>query len=157
MRSTSSTPPRWPRPVPDRGSTLAERDGDAAVIPTPLPADRPPAWPHRHLLDTDVLTWPQIELVLDTADVMAQIVARRRPRSEALRGIGVTNLFYEASTRTRVSFEVAVSTLGGHCVTLRGEELGLGSRESVADVARTLASYCTMVGARGRMRSAVWA
>ena len=41
-----------------------------------------------------------------------------------------------------------MSTLGGHCVTLRGEELGLGSRESVADVARTLASYCTMVGAR---------
>jgi ornithine carbamoyltransferase len=47
-----------------------------------------------------------------------------------------------------VSFEVAVSTLRGHCVTLRGEELGLGSRESVADIARTLASYCTMVGAR---------
>jgi ornithine carbamoyltransferase len=47
-----------------------------------------------------------------------------------------------------VSFEVAVATLGGHCVTLRGEELGLGSRESVADVARTLASYCSVIGAR---------
>ncbi len=69
--------------------------------------ERSRAWPHRHLLDTDVLTWPQIELLLDTADVMGEIVARRRPRSETLRGIGVTNLFYEASTRTRVSFEVA--------------------------------------------------
>jgi len=57
-------------------------------------------------------------------------------------------VFEKPSARTRVSFEVAVATLGGHCVTLRGEELGLGSRESVADVARTLASYCTMFGAR---------
>ena len=68
-----------------------------------------PAWPHRHLLDTDVLTWPQIEIVLDTARHMAEIVAGERPRSTALRGVGVTNLFYEASTRTRVSFEVAAA------------------------------------------------
>jgi ornithine carbamoyltransferase len=60
----------------------------------------------------------------------------------------VAAVFEKPSARTRVSFEVAVSTLRGHCVTLRGEELGLGSRESVADVARTLASYCTMIGAR---------
>ena len=65
-----------------------------------------------------------------------------------LAGQAVAAVFEKPSARTRVSFEVAVATLGGHCVTLRGEELGLGSRESVADVARTLASYCTMVGAR---------
>ncbi len=56
--------------------------------------------------------------------------------------------FEKPSARTRVSFEVATVTLGGHCVTLRGEELRLGKRELVADLARTLASYCTVIGAR---------
>ena len=61
-------------------------------------SERPPApaWPHRHVLDVDVLSWPQIELVLDTARHMAEIVAGDRPRSTVLRGVGVTNLFYEA-------------------------------------------------------------
>ena len=65
-------------------------------------------------------------------------------------------MFEKPSARTRVSFEVAVATLGGHCVTLRGEELGLGTRESVADVARTLASYCTMVGAAASSTTGCW-
>jgi len=126
--------------VPERGSTLAERDGDAGLIPTPVPEDRPPAWPHRHLLDTDVLTWPQIELVLDTADVMGEVVARRRPRSDALRGVGVTNLFYEASTRTRVSFEVAAKHLSADVVNVSVSGSSIEKGESLLDTVRTLAS-----------------
>src|SRR5438093_6346167 len=103
-------------------------------------AERPPAWPHRHLLDTDVLTWPQIELVLDTADVMAQIVARRRPRSDALRGVGVTNLFYEASTRTRVSFEVAAKHLSADVVNVSVSGSSIEKGESLLDTMRTLES-----------------
>lgn len=103
-------------------------------------AERRPAWPHRHLLDTDVLTWPQIELVLDTADVMAQIVARRRPRSDALRGVGVTNLFYEASTRTRVSFEVAAKHLSADVVNVSVSGSSIEKGESLLDTMRTLES-----------------
>ena len=98
-----------------RRTDLGRRDG--------RPVDAAAAWPHRHLLDTDVLTWPQIELVLDTARHMAEIVAGERPRSTALRGVGVTNLFYEASTRTRVSFEVAAKQLSADVVNVVRERL----------------------------------
>ena len=99
-----------------------------------------PAWPHRHLLDTDVLTWPQIELVLDTARHMAEIVAGDRPRSTALRGVGVTNLFYEASTRTRVSFETAATQLSADVVNVGASGSSIEKGESLLDTMRTLES-----------------
>jgi aspartate carbamoyltransferase catalytic subunit len=119
-------------------STATERNRDAVAGPVESSEARPPAWPHRHLLDTDVLTWSQIELVLDTADVMAEIVARRRPRSDALRGVGVTNLFYEASTRTRVSFEVAAKHLSADVVNVAVSGSSIEKGESLLDTMRTL-------------------
>ncbi|HJP88731.1 MAG TPA: aspartate carbamoyltransferase catalytic subunit [Candidatus Limnocylindrales bacterium] len=95
-------------------------------------------WPHRHLLDTDVLTWPQIELVLDTAREMQAIVDGERPRSTALRGIGVTNLFYEASTRTRVSFEAAARHLSADVVNVTVSGSSIEKGESLLDTMRTL-------------------
>ena len=59
-----------------------------------------------------------------------------------------TTVFEKPSARTRVSTEMAVHTLGGHAVALRGEEVGIGTRESAADVARTLAGYCAVIAAR---------
>jgi aspartate carbamoyltransferase catalytic subunit len=96
------------------------------------------AWPHRHLLDTDVLTWPQIELVLDTSRHMAGIVAGERPRSTALQGVGVTNLFYEASTRTRVSFEVAAKHLSADVANVAVSGSSIEKGESLLDTTRTL-------------------
>ncbi len=110
---------------------------DAGAAEAPVDAESR-AWPHRHLLDTDVLTWPQIELVMDTAEAMAEIVGRRRPRSEALRGIGVTNLFYEASTRTRVSFEVAAKHLSADVVNVTAGGSSVEKGESLLDTMRTL-------------------
>ena len=97
-----------------------------------------------HFLDVDDLSAAALRRVLDRAATWKE--TGKVP--DLLAGKAVAAVFEKPSARTRVSFEVAVSTLGGHCVTLRGEELGLGSRESVADIARTLASYCTIVGAR---------
>lgn len=57
-------------------------------------------------------------------------------------------LFEKPSTRTRHSTEMAVVQLGGHPITARGDEVGLGVRESVADVTRTLAGYHAVVAAR---------
>ena len=123
-------------------STLAEEGALGGSVDS---SQRPAAWPHRHLLDTDVLTWPQIELLLDTADVMAEIVARRRPRSEALRGVGLTNLFYEASTRTRVSFEVAAKHLSADVVNVSVTGSSIEKGESLLDTMRTLESLGTRV------------
>jgi aspartate carbamoyltransferase catalytic subunit len=111
---------------------------EAATTPTAISESAGPAWPHRHLLDTDVLTWPQVELVLDTARHMAEIVAGTRPRSTALRGVGVTNLFYEASTRTRVSFETAARYLSADVVNVSSGGSSIEKGESLLDTMRTL-------------------
>lgn len=117
-------------------SRVLTEDVDSAVAQ--VSAGAAPAWPHRHLLDTDVLTWPQIQLVLDTARHMAEIVAGQRPRSKALRGIGLTNLFYEASTRTRVSFEVAAKQLSADVVNVAVGGSSIEKGESLLDTMRTL-------------------
>jgi ornithine carbamoyltransferase len=65
-----------------------------------------------------------------------------------LAGLGVAMVFEKPSARTRTSTEMAVATLGGHPVYLRQEEVGIGTRETAGDVARTLAGYCTILCAR---------
>ena len=114
---------------------------DQAVVEPTADASRdasPVAWPHRHLLDTDVLTWPQIVRVMDLAEEMREIFERRRPRSDALKGVGVTNLFYEASTRTRVSFEVAAKHLSADVVNVSAGGSSIEKGESLLDTMRTL-------------------
>jgi ornithine carbamoyltransferase len=65
-----------------------------------------------------------------------------------LEGRGVAALFEKPSARTRISIEMAVSTLGGHPIYVRPEEVGLDTRETVEDVARTMAGMCAAIAAR---------
>ena len=65
-----------------------------------------------------------------------------------LAGKGVALVFQKPSSRTRSSMEMAVVQLGGHPVAIHKEEVGLGSRESAEDVARTLACYHSVIAAR---------
>lgn len=99
----------------------------------------------RRLLEVDDLDGAQFHGLLDHAHAW-----KRDPSSlpRALDGNAVAVLFEKPSARTRVSTEVAITNLGGHAVLLRGEEVGLGRRESVEDVARTLSGYCSAIMAR---------
>ncbi len=65
-----------------------------------------------------------------------------------LDGRGVAALFQKPSARTRVSVEMAVSTLGGHPIYVREEEVGIDVRETAEDVARTMESMCAVIAAR---------
>jgi ornithine carbamoyltransferase len=65
-----------------------------------------------------------------------------------LAGKGVALLFQKPSARTRNSMEIATIQLGGHPVCIQKEEVGLGTRESAQDVARTLACYHSVIAAR---------
>lgn len=94
----------------------------------------------RHLLDIDDLAPDELAGVLDLA------MDEYPPR--VLTGRGVALVFQKPSTRTRSSSEVAVFQLGGHPVTIRGDEVGIDVRESAEDVARTLAQYHCAIGAR---------
>jgi ornithine carbamoyltransferase len=65
-----------------------------------------------------------------------------------LAGKSLALLFQKPSLRTRVSFEMGMVQLGGYAFYLSPQEIGLGARESVADVARVLSGYCDGVMAR---------
>ena len=95
-------------------------------------------WPHRHLLDLDVVSWPEIELVMRTTDAMKEVLARPIPKVPALRGRAVTILFYEASTRTRVSFEVAAKNLSADVVNIAAATSSVAKGESLIDTVRTV-------------------
>ena len=65
-----------------------------------------------------------------------------------LEGKGVALYFEKPSARTRNSMEMAAAQLGGHPVYLQPNELGMGARESVADVTHTLACYHAIIAGR---------
>ena len=83
--------------------------------------------------------------MLDAAD---EVEGRSVADPQLLAGQGVALLFEKPSARTRMSTEMAVVALGGHPIYVRPEEVGLGVRESVADVARTFAGFCSVIAAR---------
>src|SRR5579883_2869324 len=70
----------------------------------------------KHCLDLDDYSAAEIEQVLDQAGVMQEILKRPVKKAPGLRGKMVVNCFYEASTRTRVSFEVAAKNLSADVV-----------------------------------------
>jgi aspartate carbamoyltransferase catalytic subunit len=96
------------------------------------------AWGHRHLLDVDGLTRADLELVMRTTDEMKDVLARPIPKVPALRGVSVTILFYEASTRTRVSFEVAAKNLSADVVNVAAASSSVSKGESLIDTVRTI-------------------
>lgn len=93
----------------------------------------------RHLLSIRDLT---------AADLQAILAFSEQPPRPLLKDKGVALYFEKPSSRTRNSMELAAAQLGGHPVYLQPSELGIGKRESVADVTRTLACYHAIIAAR---------
>ena len=94
----------------------------------------------RHLLEVDDLNAPELKRVLDMAAT---------PNAPSmLAGRGVALIFEKPSNRTRNSTEMAVVQLGGHPITIRGDEIGIGERETIEDVTRVLARYHSVIAAR---------
>jgi ornithine carbamoyltransferase len=86
------------------------------------------------------LTASEVAEILD----LSEATDHRRPLEDR----GAALVFEHPSARTRNAAEMAVVQLGGHPVTIRGEEVGLDVRESVEDVAMTLSSYHAVIAAR---------
>ncbi|MBA2718494.1 MAG: aspartate carbamoyltransferase catalytic subunit [Chloroflexi bacterium] len=122
--------------------TVVDGETQAAAFEVPI-VDSPPeaqqvGWRHRHLLDVDALSWPDIELVMRTTDAMREVLRRPITKVPALRGRNVTILFYEASTRTRVSFEVAARNLSADVVNIAAATSSVTKGESLVDTVRTV-------------------
>ncbi|HLB29370.1 MAG TPA: aspartate carbamoyltransferase catalytic subunit [Dehalococcoidia bacterium] len=106
---------------------------EAGVIET-----REAIWRRRHVLDLDDFSRAEIELVLDTAGAMREVLGREIKRVPTLRGTTVVTLFYETSTRTRASFELAAKALGADVISITAAQASVQKGETLLDTVRTL-------------------
>ncbi|MEX1129785.1 MAG: aspartate carbamoyltransferase catalytic subunit [Vicinamibacterales bacterium] len=114
---------------------------------TTMPDDRPPAdltgpapvtLRSRHLLGIAGLDADEIQLILDTAEAMKEIGTRSVKKVPTLRGRTVVNLFFEPSTRTRTSFEVAEKRLSADTLSIATATSSVTKGESLLDTVRNI-------------------
>ncbi len=97
----------------------------------------------KDFLSIAALTQAEVVELLDLTDML-----KANPQLKPLSGKTVAAIFQKPSLRTRVSFEVGIVQLGGYPIYLGNESIGIGSRESVADVANMLTRFCDAIVAR---------
>lgn len=112
--------------------------GTQTTISDTLPPLSTALWRHRHVLDLDDFTREEIELVMDIADAMAEILQREVKRVPTLRGKTMVTMFYEPSTRTRASFELAAKSLSADTVSLDATRSSVTKGESLLDTLLTI-------------------
>ena len=106
-----------------------------------MPDLRPPAPPKRHLLSISDLSREDVLRILDTARSLAASLDHEVKKLPTLRGRTVVNLFYESSTRTLSSFDLAAKRLSADTMSLRSSGSSVDKGESLKDTALTLAAY----------------
>jgi aspartate carbamoyltransferase catalytic subunit len=94
----------------------------------------------KHLISIDDLDRAAIERILDRAQSFAEVSGREIKKVPALRGRTVVNLFYEASTRTSSSFELAAKRLSADVVNVRSAGSSVDKGESLKDTVQTLSA-----------------
>lgn len=94
----------------------------------------------KHLLSTRDMSVDEIVAIMDVADHMAEVNARSVPKVPALRGRTVASVFFEDSTRTRLSFETAAKRLSADVMTFNAATSSLNKGESVRDTVETLSA-----------------
>jgi aspartate carbamoyltransferase catalytic subunit len=95
-------------------------------------------WGHPHVLDLDTFSLQDIQQVMETTDAMKEVLGRPIRRVPTLRGKTVATLFYEPSTRTRASFELAAKNLSADVVSMAAATSSTVKGESLVDTVRTL-------------------
>jgi aspartate carbamoyltransferase catalytic subunit len=111
---------------------------ERAAATTTIEARETAPWTRRHVLDLDDFSPDEIETVMQTTDAMKEVLGRDVPRVPALRGRTIITLFYEASTRTRASFELAGKALGADVINVAAGGSSVEKGESLIDTVRTL-------------------
>ncbi|MCB1527469.1 MAG: aspartate carbamoyltransferase catalytic subunit [Hyphomicrobiaceae bacterium] len=95
-------------------------------------------YPHRHLLSCEQLSAPDINILLDIADDLAEANRARLAKRDILSGRSLINLFFEASTRTQASFEMAGKRLGADVLNMNVSTSSVQKGETLIDTAVTL-------------------
>ncbi len=94
----------------------------------------------KHLLDTHDLSLDDIVNILDVADRMAEVNRRQVPKVPALKGKTIATVFFEDSTRTRLSFETAARRLSADVLTFLASSSSVNKGESLRDTIETLSA-----------------
>jgi aspartate carbamoyltransferase catalytic subunit len=103
---------------------------------------RPPAPPpRRHLISIEDLTREDVERLLGTARSFARSLEREMKKLPTLRGRTIVNMFYESSTRTSSSFELAAKRLSADTISIKAAGSSVDKGESLKDTALTLGAY----------------
>ena len=92
----------------------------------------------KDILGLEDLSVDEINLILDTADSFKELNAREKKKAPSLQGKTVVNLFYEASTRTRTSFEIAAKRLSADIVNFTASGSSVGKGETLIDTVRNI-------------------
>ena len=100
-------------------------------------------WDRRHLLGLKDMEREDIELILDNARSFKEVSDRDVKKVPALRGRTVVNLFFENSTRTRMSFELAAKRLSADVINFAASTSSLNKGETMLDTLKTIESYST--------------
>ena len=95
-------------------------------------------WAKKDLLGLEYLTPEEIELILETAESFKEVSTREIKKVPALRGKTAVNLFYEPSTRTRVSFEVAAKRLSADVINIATETSSVRKGETLIDTGKNI-------------------
>ena len=103
-----------------------------------IDVDTPFAFRHRHLLGIEGLVPPEISLILDRSEAYVEQNRRADKKQSRLRGRTIINLFFEASTRTSTSFELAGKRLGADVINMSIPTSSVRKGETVIDTAMTL-------------------
>ncbi|MFH0917985.1 MAG: aspartate carbamoyltransferase catalytic subunit [Candidatus Omnitrophota bacterium] len=96
------------------------------------------SWTKKDLLGLEYLTCEELELILDTAESFKEVSTREIKKVPALRGKTAVNLFYEPSTRTRVSFEVAAKRLSADVINIATETSSVRKGETLIDTGKNI-------------------
>ncbi len=92
----------------------------------------------KHILDMESLSVEEIRMILDLADNMKEISERPIKKVPTLRGKTVVLFFYEASTRTRTSFDIAAKRLSADCISISASTSSMAKGETLIDTAKNL-------------------
>lgn len=101
----------------------------------------------RHFIDTQDFSKAELQSLLDLTGLL-KAADQQRALPRLLEGASLGMIFEEPSTRTRISFEVAMTKLGGHALYLKPGEIHLGVRESLKDTARVISRMVDAIEAR---------
>ncbi|CAG9466965.1 unnamed protein product [Pedinophyceae sp. YPF-701] len=135
-------------PVAAQGAALRRGSRQRVSVKARAESAVQPGWPLKHCIEAQQFNNEMLQHIFDTADEMEEICRDPHdPRGKMLSGSVMATLFYEPSTRTRLSFEAAMSRLGGELIsTENARDFSSGAKgETLADTIRTVEGYADVI------------